>query len=126
MKHASPFSKDWKKVSKIEDTNAPIEKFKTIKPVLSKGAVRKLLDCEFEVDVGMIYWTERWLDQIIRERSLPPQIAQRDPVGQLTLFMGTDALKVFEGIRADFKKAFPTLHPIDDYSFLEGIPMLEG
>ena len=125
MNHASPFSKDWKK-SKIADTNAPIEKFKTIKPVLSKGAVRKLLDCEFEVDAGMIFWTERWLDQVIREKSLPPQIALRDPMGQLTHFLGTDALKIFENIRADFKSSFPSLHPKDDYSFLDGIPFLEG
>ena len=124
MNYGSPFGKDWK--VKKDDVELPIEKFKTPKPKLSKGAVRKLVDCDCEADVSMIFWTERWLDQLIRERSLPPQIALKDPMGQLTLFLGTGALDVFTMIRSDFKKAFPNVFPKDDYSFLEGIPLLEG
>ena len=98
------------------------EKEEVIKPdkkVFSASVVKSLLDWKGDVGDGIIRWTERWVVQLVRERSLPPQIAGSDVMGALTQFLTPeDALDVLTKVRADFRREHPALYPKEDFAFL--------
>jgi hypothetical protein len=53
-------------------------------------------------------WLERWIEQFVRENSLPPQLLSDDFPNQLThLLAPKDALDVLSRVRADYARAFP-------------------
>ena len=94
--------------------------FKQEKLTLSKGEARKFLD--YSPSLQQTAWCQRWLEQMIRERSLPPQIAGADGYGYFCSFLNPeDALKVLETLRADFQKVVP-LEPKGDFDFLTCLP----
>ena len=95
------------------------EVIKPEKKVFSASVVKSLLDYDGVVGDGIIRWTERWIVQLVRERSLPPQIAGSDVMGALTQFLTpSDALDVLARVRADFRREHPALYPKEDFAFL--------
>lgn len=94
--------------------------FKQEKLTLSKGEARKFLD--YSPSLAQTAWCQRWLEQLIRERSLPPQIAGADGYGYFCSFLNPeDALKVLDKLREDFQKIVP-LEPKGDFDFLTCLP----
>jgi len=105
------------------------EVIKPVKKVLSASVVKALLEYDGVVGDGIIRWTERWLVQLVREKSLPPQLAGSDVMGALSQFLTpSDALAVLKSVRSDFRREHPVLYPTEDFSFLlkafqsEGMP----
>ena len=95
------------------------EVIKPPKKVLSGAVVKALLDYDGVVGDGIIRWAERWLVQLVRERSLPPQIAGSDVMGALSQFLPpSDALDVLKRVREDFRREHPAMFPKEDFSFL--------
>lgn len=114
-----------KKVKEVKE-----EKIVPEKKVLSAATCKALLDYKGDIGDGIIRWTERWLVQLVRERSYPPQIAGSDALGALTQYLTpSDALNVLETIRRDFRREHQALCPKEDFSDLvkalttEGIPL---
>ena len=100
------------------------------KKVLSAAMCKALLDYKKDVGDGVIRWTERWLVQLVRERSYPPQIAGSDALGALRQFLNpSDVLNVLETIRRDFHREHQALGQTEDFGYLvkafeaEGIPL---
>ena len=95
------------------------ERFKPEKRIFSASVVKALLDYKGVVGDALIRWTERWVVQLVRERSLPPQIAGSDVMGALSVYLTpSDALDVLTKARADFRREHPALNPTEDFAFL--------
>jgi hypothetical protein len=96
-----------------------IEKFKPIKLTMTKSEAKKILDYKKDLAVQQIQWVQNWMETLIRERSLPPQLAGADGYSQLCLFLNPlDALNVLKAIRDDFAKMLPLEEKQDDFSYL--------
>jgi len=116
MNYGNPLvSKEKKKVSFEE---APLEKFKPIKPRLSRAAAKALV--EVSCSPAELLWLERWLKNLVQNRSLPPQICGVDALDALTQFLAPhDVLCILETVRNDFRLAHPQrVVPPDDFGFL--------
>lgn len=121
MNHTSPLRKDWKPISKDKaDAPKPLEKFKTIKPVLSSKVGRELV--QRVCGVSELLWIERWLENLMRTRSLPPSCMGSDAYNELMKVLPpTEMLMTMEQLRKQFLAEHPSHQPImEDFSFLLG------
>jgi hypothetical protein len=86
--------------------------FKKAKPKFSKGSAKALLGIKGAIPITAAQWLERWMTQLVQERSLPPQIAGADAYGALLqLLSPQDAEETLGRLRRDFRQAFPLLAP---------------
>jgi hypothetical protein len=118
MNYSSPFGKDWKQ-KKPKDVDALLEKFKAVKPKISSKVGRDLT--EQSCSQAELFWIERWLDNVVRNRSLPPQCAGKDAYASIMLFLTPrDALGLLEQLRKEFLLEHPSRNgPVmEDFSFL--------
>jgi hypothetical protein len=128
----SPLKPKREKVVKVISSSQPtkekenvLEKFKPIKLSMTKSEAKKILDYKKDLAVQQILWVQNWMETLIRERSLPPQLAGADCYSQLCLFLTPpDALNVLKAIRSDFEKVRPVEEkPVDDYSYLNSLEL---
>ena len=115
------------KSAKTQKPKEP-EKFKPQKPKVGKASAKMLVECQMDLPREAILWVERWLVQLVQERSLPPQIAGENPFGALAqLLAPRDVLEVLERIRKEFRQSFPYLFEKEkeDFAFLEEALKLE-
>jgi len=103
-----------------------LPKFKPEKLTLTKSEARKILN--HPPTQHQTAWTQRWMEQVIRERTLPPSLAGADAYGQMMLFLNPeDALALLERIRSDFAKTLPLeAKKSDEFEFLRGLGELEA
>ena len=103
-----------------------LQKFKADKLTLTKSEAKKILN--HSPTLQQTAWTQRWMEQIIREKTLPPQLAGADAYGQIMLFLNPeDALRLLEQIRSDFAKTLPLdAKKEDEFAFLRGLGELEA
>jgi hypothetical protein len=98
--------------------------FKKAKPLISKGQLKRITGVK-NVDAMGCYWFDRWVDQLCRERSYPPQLKSDDFYSLLgTYFDGTVILEILEKARVDYRRAFPLCEPEaeeDNLSWLVGV-----
>jgi hypothetical protein len=106
-------------------TEKELEKFKPVKMTMTKSEAKKILDYKKDLAVQQILWVQNWLETLIRERSLPPQLSGADGYAQIMLFLNPqDALLVLKQIRDDFAKMVPPEEKVlDDYSFLSSLDL---
>jgi hypothetical protein len=120
----------WSSPFKTPKPKPPIEeaKFKKEKLLLSQSEAKKLLNCRSPLSEGQIGWVQRWLETLMREKSLPPQIVSNDAYGKLMEILSPiDALNTLENLRTDYLRAHPPdTIPFDDYSFLTSIEELNS
>jgi hypothetical protein len=110
------------KSAKTQKKTEELEKFKPLKPKVGKASAKMLVDCKMDLPYDALMWIQRWLIQLVQERSLPPSIAGENPFGALAqLLAPADALKVLEQIRKEFRQSFPYLFEKEkeDFAFLE-------
>jgi len=82
---------------------------------LTSGAVKSILLCKETVGQSLIDWTERWITQLVREHSYPPQLVSADFIWKLSsYFSPTVALEILQQIRSDYRSAFPISETKDD------------
>jgi hypothetical protein len=104
-----------------EKTEKPLPVFKPEKLNLPKSEVKKILFYSGNLSRSQILWTQNWLEQKIRERSLPPQLAKEDAFGQIVSFLAPESANaLLAEIRADFQKTLPpeAHKEADDFGFL--------
>jgi len=104
----------------IKEVEKELEKFKPVKLTLTKSEAKKILDSKKDLAYQQIEWVQKWLETVIRERSLPPQIAGADAYGQIMLFLNPgDALALLQRVRDDYVKTLPPEEKVvDDYAYL--------
>lgn len=100
---SSPF-----KEKKIDKDKQLKDDFKKPKCKISKGSVKKLTDNS--VDSTGCIWFERWLEQLVRENSYPPQLISDDFFGLLNRYFPVQtANTIIEKAKRDYAIAFPIL-----------------
>jgi hypothetical protein len=121
----SPFGKDQKKPKEPKEPKE--EKPKKI-PRLTKSDVRMLLDCSAgSVSEPLVCWVERWMTQLMRERSFPPHLVRAGAYQYLLDFLGDGATEVLNAIRRDhYGLGNPPNGDADvnEFGFLLGVPMV--
>jgi hypothetical protein len=123
----NPLRKKQPKAEKPPKEPKELTKFKQDKPTLTKSEAKKILD--HSPSLQQIWWAQRWLEQAIRERTLPPSLAGKDAFGQISLFLAPDdALKLLTDIRKDFQRTLPLeqTQSKNDFAFLRGLGELEA
>lgn len=124
----NPLRKKQPKAEKPVKPSKPekVEKFKPEKLTLPRGEAKKYLNRT--PSLAQTAWCQRWLQQLIRERTLPPQLAGADGYGSLCAFLSPeDCLEVLEHLRADFEKTLPLEEKkSDEFDFLRGLGELEA
>jgi len=107
---SSPFTKTVRKkqeAAKEEEEVAELPKFKPLKPVLSKGSAKSLV--EKSCSQNEIFWVERYLENVARSRGLPPQTYGAEAFSTLSqLLKAEDFIKFLEEIRTAFRQAHPS------------------
>lgn len=99
-----------------------LECFKPLKLTLPRSEAKKILAHSGNLSVSQILWTQMWLEQRIRERSLPPQLSKEDAFAQIASFLcPQDALRLLEDVRSDFLRTQPPLpsEQKEDLGFLD-------
>jgi hypothetical protein len=83
------------------------DQFKKLKPTIGRSTVRRLAEVK-TVDRLGCEWADRWVDQLIRERCLPPQLLSDDFESMLGKYLEVkDAIAIAERFRAEYRAAFP-------------------
>ena len=102
----------------------PLEKFKTIRPVITKGIGRVFIGrvC----GDGELLWIERWLENLVRSKGLPPSCMGANAPSALQRMLAPEDYKATMEL---IKKEFLLHHPIlmEDFSYLtEGLGAYPG
>lgn len=91
-----------------------LKKFKKAKPLTSKGSVKRITGAK-NVDSAGCYWFDSWIDQLVRERSYPPQLKSDDFYSLLgRYFEPRTILEVLEKARAEYRRAFSLSDPAEE------------
>ena len=91
-----------------------MERFKKIRPVISKSSVKRIALVKHSDEAGC-YWLENWIDQLIRNNSYPPQLKSDEFDSLLRHYFDTKtALSILEKVRADYRRAFPPTDSFED------------
>ena len=99
-----------------------LEKFKPEKARLSKSSAKALVDYKGELTKEAIQWIQRWMEQLVRERSLPPQLSGKEAYSALLQFLeSADALSVLERLRLEFASSHPLLKRQDPDDWESGL-----
>ena len=66
-----------------------------------------------------LQWIERWLENFVRSKSLPPQCAGKDAFNSCIKFLSPlDFLAMLEALRKEFLLIHQRHQTLDDFSFL--------
>lgn len=111
------------KQPKAPKKDAKPEEFKKDKCVVKASCVKKLTGIS-DADEVMCRWVERYIDQLVRENSYPPQLRSNEFYSLLGTYFGADTiLPLLERTRNDFARAFP-LANVKVEDALEWLPAL--
>jgi hypothetical protein len=99
---------------KIKEEKEQRALFKKDKPLMSKGQLKRIVGVK-NVDTTGCYWFDRWVEQLVRERSYPPQLKSDDFYSLLgRYFEGRVILEILEKARGDYRRAFPLCEPVEE------------
>jgi hypothetical protein len=95
------------------------EEFKREKCKISKGAAKTIAKSK-AMDERGAEWVSRWIDQYVRENSLPPQLNSNDFVALLGVYMEPfKGSLVLEKLREDYRREHGwAATPDDEFKFL--------
>ena len=108
-----------------EKKTEPKEKPKKVSR-LSRSDVRLILDCPAaSINESVIAWVERWMTQLIQERSFPPQLVRAGAHQYLLDFLGEGATEVLNAIRREYYETQRREDAgVGEFDFLMGVPMV--
>jgi len=102
MNHGSPLSKD----HKIKKEVAPIK----AKPKISQGVAKRILKDKAAGFVAT-FWLNNYLENKVQGECLPKSFLSNDCIAEITRTYGAGAEKVFEDIRAAYRREFGIPEP---------------
>lgn len=98
-----------------------LKKFKKAKPLISRGALKRITGVK-NVDRAGCYWFDEWINQLVRERSYPPQLKSDDFYSLLgKYFDGKTILEILEKARREFRQAHQLCEPVEETDTLEWV-----
>ena len=112
---------------KIEEVKAEVlPAKKKDKYSMTAAEAKRVLDTREPISSTQISWTQRFLEQKIGERCLPPQLAGGEALAQILLWLSpADSTSLLNEIRIEYRKAFQHA-AVDDkgneFNFLLGVP----
>lgn len=107
---------------KVDPIEEELKKFKKSKPIVSKAAVKRITGVS-NVDAAGCFWLDTWIEQLVRERSYPPQLKSDDFYSLLGRYFAPDTiLEVLEKARTDYRRAFPLADPTPPDDDLRWLP----
>lgn len=111
-----------KKKDKITPLQEELKKFKKPKCLISKSSAKQIVGVK-NVDSTGCFWLERWIEQLVRERSYPPQLKSDDFFSLLSrYFENKVVLEILDKVRKEYRLAFSLNEPPeDDLSWLVGV-----
>ena len=75
---------------------------------LTEAKARTILATREKVDVLQRQWLEHWVETLVREQSLPPQLASPSFHDQLLAFAGRErALEILGQLRVAYAQRYP-------------------
>jgi len=99
---------------KAEALKEELKPFKKEKPITSKGQLKRITGVK-SVDSEGCRWFDRWVEQLVREHSYPPQLKSDDFYSLLgRYFDGKLIMTILERARTEYRRAFPLCEPVDD------------
>jgi len=102
----------------------PLKDFKKTKPKLSNASVKRICGVKNSDKAGC-QWMERWIDQLVRERSYPPQLVSDDFYSLLQRFFEPRVImEILEKARNDYRRAFPLSEVMEEVDSLDWLPAL--
>jgi len=105
-----------------KETKEKEEKPKKHKCPISQSTAKKVVGSASD---GICGWLERYIDNLVRSNSFPPQLVSNNFLELLNQYFNqTTTLKIIEDLRTDFKRAFPLKSDSLDLSHL--CTVLEG
>jgi len=121
----SPFAAQ-RKPKETKEKTEPKEKPKKKVPRLSRSDIRLILDCPAaSINESVIAWVERWMTQLIQERSFPPQLVRAGAHQYLIDFLGEGATEVLNAIRREYYETQRREDAgVGEFDFLMGVPMV--
>jgi hypothetical protein len=117
----SPLKKTQKK-EKDDPIQQELKKFKKPKCLISKSSAKHIV-CVKTIDSAGCFWLERWIEQLVRECSYPPQLKSDDFFSLLNRYFETKVvLDILNKVRKEYRQAFSlTEPPEDDLSWLSDV-----
>lgn len=98
MNHGSPLSKDQRYKKPAEE-----EKFKPEKPKISLATAKKILKpLKIEVGQSECLWVNRWVENEVRGRCLPPSLLSNDFLAEVGKIFAEGGDEFLGRLRADF------------------------
>lgn len=87
------------------------------------SSARRFVASEYPLEARAVYWVEQWIENYLRNNSLPLQFCSDDFDNQIMSFLPPlNADYVIKKLRTDFNALFPHQDPpLEDMSFLESI-----
>jgi hypothetical protein len=123
----SPLQAKKKAEPKAKEKEQKEEKFVRTKLRMSQSEAKKVLAYKEPLAYGQIQWTQNWLEQKIREKSLPPQLAGGEALAQILLWLSPDdSTKLLNELRTEFRKTLfgQKGEDKDELSFLDEVEVL--
>jgi hypothetical protein len=128
----NPLKRKQPKAEKAEKVKPEktLAQFKKVKLNLTRAEAKKILSHHTgDLGYSQILWTQMWMEQRVRERSLPPHLAGGDAYSYILKFLSpNDASSLLNDIRNDFVKTQPPSSSAvkGDLDFLNGLGELEA
>jgi len=98
-----------------------VKEWKTERPVISKATVKRVCQCDY-ADTSTCWWLERWIDDLVRSYSYPPQLKSDDFYSLLGYYFdGPTTIKILEQVREDYIRIYP-LKPL--YEDMDWLPLV--
>ena len=112
------------KKPKVDPIEEELKKFKKPKPIISKSSVKRITGIS-NVDAAGCFWLDSWIEQLVRERSYPPQLKSDDFYSLLgRYFEPRTILEVLDKARTEYRRAFPLADPAPADDDLQWLPAL--
>lgn len=118
MNFSSPLKK---RRTKVDDS---LKDFKKKRPLLSNASVKRICSVKTS-DTACCQWLQNWIEQLVRERSYPPQLVSDDFYSLLSRYFDSKVIiEILEKVRYDYRRAFPLSEPIEEVDSLDWLPDL--
>jgi hypothetical protein len=94
---------------------------------ISVGQAKRILNTKEELSPFVLNWILRWIDQLCKENSYPPQLIGGNFLSNLFLyFEPTKSAEILERLRKDFKESHLSSLPVDRSKDFEWMDLKES
>ena len=113
-----------RKIEEVKEEVLPAKKKDKFSMTIAEA--KKILDVREPLSTSQALWVQRFLEQKIGERCLPPQLAGGEALAHILLWLSpADSTALLNEIRINYRRAFHHTKPNEDkgseFNFLLGV-----